>query len=179
MSWRGLIALIEPHAPGRPAYRLMAMLRIHLMQNWFGYSSSAVEKALYEIATLHQFAGVNLERIPDETTILNYRRLLKNAELAAGILGTINGYPGDRGLSLRQGTVVDATLIHVPSSTKNKDDKRAPEMHQNKKGNQPYFDMQVHIAVDDESGLLHSMSNTRSESLSGSFATPRYASVGW
>ncbi|MGX8249831.1 IS5/IS1182 family transposase, partial [Escherichia coli] len=92
-----------------------------------------------ETTILRQFAGLSLERIPDETTILNFRHLLERNELAAGILGVINGYLGDRGLSLRQGTIVDATLIHAPSSTKNKERQRDPEMHQTKKGNQYYF----------------------------------------
>ena len=160
VPWKGLIALIEPHYPkgegGRPAYPLMAMLRVHLMQNWFGYSDPA-EEALYETTILRQFSGLSLERIPDETTILNFRRLLEKHELAAGILAVINGYLGDRGLSLRQGTIVDATLIHAPSSTKNKDGKRDPEMHQNKKGNQYYFGAKAYICVDDESGLVHSV----------------------
>lgn len=124
VPWNGLIKLIEPFYPkgegGRPAYPLMTMLRVHLMQNWFGYSDPAMEEALYETTILRQFAGLNLERIPDETTILNFRRLLEKHELAAGILAVINGYLGDRGLSLRQGTIVDATLINAPSSTKNK-----------------------------------------------------------
>ena len=106
VPWKGLIALIEPHYPkgegGRPAYPLMAMLRVHLLQNWFGYSDPAMEEALYETTILRQFAGLNLERIPDETTILNFRRLLEKHELAAGILAVINGYLGDRGLSLAQ-----------------------------------------------------------------------------
>ena len=159
VPWKGLIALIEPHYPkgegGRPAYPLMAMLRVHLLQNWFGYSDPAMEEALYETTILRQFAGLSLERIPDETTILNFRRLLEKHELAAGILAVINGYLGDRGLSLRQGTIVDATLINAPSSTKNKDGKRDPEMHQTKKGNQYYFGMKAHIGVDDASGLVH------------------------
>ncbi|MCW1936850.1 IS5 family transposase [Pseudomonas sp. MDMC_285] len=164
VPWKGLFALIDPHYPkgegGRPAYPLMAMLRIHLMQNWFGYSDPAMEEALYETTILRQFAGLSLERIPDETTILNFRRLLEKHELAAGILAVINGYLGDRGLSLRQGTIVDATLINAPSSTKNKDGKRDPEMHQAKKGNQYYFGMKAHIGVDDESGLVHSVVGT-------------------
>src|SRR5690606_12788657 len=93
----------------------MAMLRVHLLQNWFGYSDPAMEEALYETTILRQFAGLSLERIPDETTILNFRRLLERHELAAGILAVINGYLGDRGLSLRQGTIVDATLIRKRS----------------------------------------------------------------
>jgi IS5 family transposase len=164
VPWKGLIALIEQHYPkgdgGRPAYPLMAMLRVHLMQNWFGYSDPAMEEALYETTILRQFAGLSLERIPDETTILNFRRLLEKHELAVGILGVINGYLGDRGLSLRQGTIVDATLIHAPSSTKNQDGKRDPEMHQAKKGNQWYFGMKAHIGVDEESGLVHSVVGT-------------------
>ena len=164
VPWKGLVALIEPHYPkgegGRPAYPLMAMLRVHLMQNWFGYSDPAMEEALYETTILRQFAGLSLERIPDETTILNFRRLLEKHELAAGILAVINGYLGDRGLSLRQGTIVDATLINAPSSTKNKDGKRDPEMHQAKKGKQYYFGMKAHIGVDDESGLVHSVVGT-------------------
>ena len=164
VPWKGLIALIEPHYPkgegGRPAYPLMAMLRVHLIQNWFGYSDPAMEEALYETTILRQFAGLSLERIPDETTILNFRRLLEKHELAAGILAVINGYLGDRGLSLRQGTIVDATLINAPSSTKNKDGKRDPEMHPTKKGNQYYFGMKAHIGVDDESGLVHSVVGT-------------------
>ncbi|EKT4483582.1 MULTISPECIES: IS5 family transposase [Pseudomonas] len=164
VPWKGLIALIEPHYPkgegGRPAYPLMAMLRVHLMQNWFGYSDPAMEEALYETTILRQFAELSLERIPDETTILNFRRLLEKQELAAGILAVINGYLGDRGLSLRQGTIVDATLIHAPSSTKNQDGKRDPEMHQTKKGNQYYFGMKAHIGADAESGLVHSVVGT-------------------
>ena len=164
VPWKGLIALIEPHYPkgdgGRPAYPLIAMLRVHLMQNWFGYSDPAMEEALYETTILRQFAGLSLERIPDETTILNFRRLLEKHELAAGILAVINGYLGDRGLFLRQGTIVDATLINAPSSTKNKDGKRDPEMHQTKKGNQYYFGMKAHIGVDDASGLVHSVVGT-------------------
>ena len=164
VPWKGLIALIEPHYPrgegGRPAYPLMVMLRVHLMQNWFGYSDPAMEEALYETTILRQFAGLSLERIPDETTILNFRRLLEKHELAAGILAVINGYLGDRGLLLRHGTIVDATIIHAPSSTKNKEGKRDPEMHQTKKGNQYFFGMKAHIGVDAESGLVHSVVGT-------------------
>lgn len=164
VPWKDLIVLIEPHYPkgegGRPSYPLIAMLRVHLMQNWFGYSDPTMEEALYETTILRQFAGLSLERIPDETTILNFRRLLEKHELASGILGVINGYLGDRGLSLRQGTIVDATLINAPSSIKNKDGKRDPEMHQTRKGNQYYFGMKAHIGVDDESGLVHSVVGT-------------------
>ncbi len=165
VPWKGLIALIEPHYPkgqgGRPAYPLMAMLRVHLMQNWFDYSDPAMEEALYETTILRQFSGLNLDRIPDETTILNFRRLLEKHALAGGILQVINGYLTDRWLLLRHGTVVDATIIHAPSSTKNKDGKRAPEMHQTKKGNQYYFGMKAQIGgVEVESGLVHSLVGT-------------------
>ncbi len=140
----------------------MAMLRVHLTQNWFGCSDPAMEEALYEATILRQFAELSLKRIPDETTILNFRRLLEKLELAAGILGVINGYLGDRGLSLRQGIIVDVTLIHAPSSTKNKDGKRDLEMHQTKKGKkQYYFGMKVHIGVDEESGLVRSVVGNR------------------
>lgn len=164
MPWKDLIALIEPHYPkgegGRPSYPLIAMLRVHLMQNWFGYSDPTMEEALYETTILSQFSGLNLERISDETTILNFRRLLEKHELAPSILGVINGYLGDQGLSLRQGTIVDATLINAPSSIKNKDGKRDPKIHQTRKVNQYYFGMKAHIGVDDESGLVHSVVGT-------------------
>jgi Transposase and inactivated derivatives, IS5 family len=114
-----------------------------------------VEEVLYETTILRQFSDLSLERIPDETAILNFRRLLEKHELATGILGVINGCLGDRSLSLRQGTIVDATLIHTPSSTKNTDGKRDPEMHQTKKGKQHYFGAKAHVGVDDDSGLVH------------------------
>ena len=135
----------------------MKMLRVRLMLNWFGYSDLAIEEALYETTILRQFAGLSLERIPDETTILNFRRLLEKHVLAAGSLAVINGYLGVRGLSLRQDTIADATLINAPSSTKNKGGKRDPEMHQTKKGNRYYFGAKAHVGVDDESGLVHSL----------------------
>lgn len=125
------------------------------MQNCFGDSDPAMEEAMYETFLLRQFAGMSLERLPDETTILNFRRLLEKHELAADILAVINSYLGDRGLSLRQGTIVDATLINAPSLTKNKDGKRDPEMHQTKKGQQYYFGIKAHIGVDAESRLVH------------------------
>jgi IS5 family transposase len=118
-----------------------------------------MEELLYETTILHQFAGLHLDRIPDETTILNFRCVLAEDELAGGILQMINGYLGDRGLMLRQGTVVDATIIRAPSLTKNKDGRRDPEMHQTKKGNQYFFGMKAHIG-DAESGLVHSLVGT-------------------
>ncbi|WP_324746126.1 IS5 family transposase [Pseudomonas veronii] len=164
LPWEGLIALIEPHYPkgegGRPSYPLLAMLRVHLMQNWLGCSDPAMEESLYDTTILRQFVGLHLDRIPDETTILNFRRLLEKHELAGGILQVINGYLGDRGLMLRQGMVVDAMIIHEPSSTKNKDGKRDPERHQTKKGNQHFFGTKAQIGIDVESGLVHSLVGT-------------------
>ena len=164
VPWKPLLALIEPHYPkgegGRPAYPLDAMLRVHLMQNWFGYSDPAMEEALYETTILRLFAGLQLDRIPDETTILNFRRLLERYGLSTALFEVVNRYLGEHGLMLRHGTVVDATIIHAPSSTKNKEGKRDPEMHQTKKGNQYYFGMKAHIGVDAESGLVHSLVGT-------------------
>jgi IS5 family transposase len=119
-----------------------------------------MEESLYETTILRQFAGLHLDRILDESTILNFRRLLEKRELAGGILQVINGYLGERGLLLRHGTEVDATIIHAPSSTKNKDSKRDPQMHQTKKGNHYFFGMKAHIGVDAESGLVRSLVGT-------------------
>ncbi|MFV0889447.1 IS5 family transposase [Metapseudomonas otitidis] len=158
--WKGLIALIKPHYPkgegGRPVSSLMAMLRVHMLKNWLGYSDPAMEEALYEITILRQFAGLSLERIPDETTILNFRCLQEKHELAAGILAVIN----DRGFSQRQGTIVDAPLIHSPSLARNQDGKCDLDMYQMKKGNLYYFGMKAPTGVDAESGLVHSVAGT-------------------
>ena len=137
-------------------YPLETMLRIHLLQNWFSLSDPAMEEALYEITSMRQFARLTLSApIPEDTTIMNFRHLLEKHQLAAGILDVINRYWQDKGLSLRQGTIVDATNIHAPSSTKNKEGKRDPEMHQTKKGNQYFFSMKAHIGADVESSLVH------------------------
>lgn len=166
VPWDALLALIEPAYPkagkGRRPYALMTMLRIHLLQNWFGYSDPAMEEALYEVAPLRQFAGLSLTRgsIPDETTILNFRHLLEQNALAPKLLAAVNGHLSDKGLLLRQGTIVDATIIHAPPSTKNKDHARDPDMHQTRKGNQWYFGMKAHIGVDVESGLVHTVTTT-------------------
>jgi len=165
VPWVGLVALIEPYYPkaggGRKPYPLQTMLRIHLLQNWFSLSDPAMEEALYEITPMRQFARLTLSApIPEDTTIMKFRHLLEKHQLAAGILQVINGYLQDKGLSLRQGTIVDATIIHAPGSTKNKDGKRDPEMHQTKKGNQYFFGMKAHIGVDVESGLVHHVHGT-------------------
>lgn len=137
------------------------MLRIHLLQNWFSLSDPAMEEALYEITPIRQFAGLTLSApIPEDTTIMNFRHLLEKHNLAPAILAVINGYLQDKGLSLRQGTIVDATIIHAPCSTENEEGKRDPEMHQTKKGNQDFFGMKAHIGADAESGLVHHVHGT-------------------
>ena len=142
VPWAGLLALIEPFYPkagnGRPPYPLETMLRIHLLQNWFALSDPAMEEALYALSSLRKFEQLSLTQssITEDTTIMNFRHLLEKHGLASVILAVINDHLGNRGLSLRQGTIVDATIIHAPSSTKNQDGTRVPEMRQAKKSNQ-------------------------------------------
>jgi IS5 family transposase len=146
VPWQALIALIEPHYPktskkgGRPPYPMATMLRIHLLQQWYSLSDPAMEEALIEVPTMRRFAGIDLisDRIPDETTILTFRHLLEKHDLGEQIFETVKAHLSARGMTMRQGTIVDATLIAAPSSTKNKEGKRDPEMHQTKKGNQWY-----------------------------------------
>jgi transposase, IS5 family len=165
VPWKTLVGLIEPHYPvagrGRRPYPLESMLRVHLMQNWFALSDPAMEEALYEIASLRAFARFSLgEPIPDETTILNFRHLLEANDLAEDILKAVNKHLERKGLLLKKGSIVDATIIAAPSSTKNQDGERDPEMHQTKKGNQWHFGMKAHIAVDADSGLVHTVTTT-------------------
>ena len=166
LPWKSLLALIEPFYPkagnGRRPYPIATMLRVHLLQNWFGYSDPAMEEALYEVTALRRFAGLSLTRgsIPDETTILNFRRLLETHDLGAKLLSVVNADLTKHGLLLRQGTIVDATIIHAAPSTKNRDRSRDREMHQTRKGNQWYFGMKAHIGVDVESGLVHTVTTT-------------------
>jgi IS5 family transposase len=137
------------------------MLRIHLMQNWFSLSDPAMEETLYENTPVRAFAHLTLTGpIPDETTILNFRHLLEENELAPEILGRVNAYLARKGLLLKRGSIVDATIIEAPSSTKNADGERDPEMHQTKKGNQWHFGMKAHIGVDADSGLVHTVTTT-------------------
>ncbi len=153
--WKGLINLIEPHYPkgggSRHAYPLVAVLRIHLMQNWFGYGDSTVEVAFLRNTIPRHFAELSRDRIPDETTTHSFRHLLEKYGLAGDILQVINVYLGDSGLMLHQGKVVDAKITHAPSLTKNRDGKRDPEMHQTKKGNQYFFGIKARTALDAES----------------------------
>ena len=161
VPWQQLLGLIAPHypvsgRPGRQPYALATMLRIHLLQQWYALSDPAMEEALHEIPTLRRFAQLGgLDNVPDETTILNFRRLLETHGLAARMLEAVNAHLARKGQSLRSGTIVDATLIAAPSSTKNADHARDPEMRQTKKGNQWYFGMKAHIGVDEFSGLVH------------------------
>ena len=165
VPWAELLALIAPHAPraktGRPPFELETMLRIHFIQQWFGLSDLAMEEALFETALYREFVGLSsVERIPDRVSILRFRHLLEEHELAEQILATVNATLADKGLLLREGTVVDATLIAAPSSTKNQSGQRDPEMHQTKKGNQWHFGMKCHIGVDADSGLVHTVVGT-------------------
>ena len=160
VPWPALEALIAPHAPegrrGRPPFAVATMLRIHFLQQWYALSDPAMEEALYDTPVMRRFAQLGgLADIPDETTILNFRRLLETHGLAAQMLAQVNRHLARKGLSLRGGTIVDATIIAAPSSTKNQDGERDPQMHQTKKGNQWYFGMKAHIGVDEESGLVH------------------------
>ena len=166
IPWARLMALIEPVYPkagnGRRPYALETMLRIHFMQQWFALSDPLMEESLYDVASMRRFAGLSLTRgsMPDETTILNFRHLLEKNSLAARLLTEVNALLSERGLLLRQGTIVDATIISAPSSTKNESGKRDPEMHQTKKGNQWHFGMKAHIGVDADSGLVHTVTGT-------------------
>jgi len=168
VPWKALIDLIEPHYPkssskgGRPAYPLETMLRVHLMQQWYDLSDPAMEDALIEVPIMRRFAGIDLisERIPDETTILAFRHLLEKHNLGEQIFETVKAHLKANGMAMKQGTIIDATLIAAPSSTKNEKGERDPEMHQTKKGNQWYFGMKVHIGVDKDTGLIHSVETT-------------------
>ncbi|MEM5406402.1 IS5 family transposase, partial [Paraburkholderia unamae] len=166
VPWSRLIALIEPHYPkgktGRPPFPVATMLQIHFMQQWFGLSDPAMEEALYDVPLYREFAGLDegMTRLPDESTILRFRHLLETHGLAAQMLALVNEILSEKGLMLKAGSAVDATLISAPSSTKNGSGRRDPEMHQTKKGNQWYFGMKAHIGVDAESGLVHTVIGT-------------------
>ena len=166
IPWAELLSLIAPHAPagktGRPPFATEVMLRIHLLQQFFGHSDPAMEEALHDIPLYREFAQLDagITRLPDESTILRFRHMLETHGLGQQILATVNAKLIDRGLMLKTGTVVDATLIAAPSSTKNDKGERDPEMHQTKKGNQWHFGMKAHIGVDAESGLVHTVTTT-------------------
>ena len=162
VPWVALCAVIEPHYPkrgnGRPPIGLERMLRIHFIQHWFNLADFACEEALYDSASLRRFAGIDLgrESVPDATTLLKFRRLLEEKKLAEQLFSEVGRVLQGSGMTLKTGTIVDATIIAAPSSTKNADKQRDPEMHQTRKGKQWYFGMKLHIGVDSQSGLAHS-----------------------
>jgi IS5 family transposase len=166
MPWSELVALVAPHyskgETGRKPVGLEIMLRVYFVQQWFALSDPGVEDALYESPVLRRFVGIDLGRAPapDETTILNFRHLLEEHELCGEMLDTVNHYLDSRGIRITTGTIVDATIIHAPSSTKNEKKERDPAMHQTKKGNQWYFGMKAHIGVDSKEGIVHSVCST-------------------
>jgi len=161
VPWRELCALIEPHYPkpgnGRPPVGVERMLRIYFLQQWFNLSDPAVEETLYDSAVMRQFVGIDLghEPVPDETTACKFRHLLEEHQLGEQILGTVNLHLQAQGVRITTGTIVDATILHAPSSTKNREQQRDPEMHQTKKGNQWFFGMKAHVGVDSKTKIIH------------------------
>ena len=168
VPWARLYALIEPRYPkgsaagGRPPLPLERMFRVYCLQQWYNLSDPGAEEALYDSITMRRFAGVSTDAdvIPDETSILNFRHLLEKHQLTERLLTEINAHLSERGLIVGKGTIVDATIIDAPSSTKNEKKKRDPQMHQTRKGKQWYFGMKVHTGVDTDSGLVHTVRAT-------------------
>lgn len=173
LPWDEWLSRIEPHYPkagrGRRPYPLSAMLRIHLMQQWFGYSDPGMEEALHDVPMLREFAGLDAgeETMPDETTILKFRRLLESHQLASALFAETAAMLAEKGLLLREGTMVDATLIAAPPSTKNRERKRDSEMSSTKKGNNYHFGMKAHLGVDADSGLVHTVEITTAKVADG------------
>jgi transposase, IS5 family len=166
VPWRELCALIEPFYPkpgnGRPPIGLERMLRLHFLQHWFNLSDPAAEEALYDSLSMRGFVGIDLGRepVPDETSILNFRHLLERHSLGKVLFERVNEHLASRGLKVAGGTIVDATIIAAPSSTKNQAKARDPEMHQTRKGQQWYFGTKLHIGVDSRTKLIHSLLTT-------------------
>jgi IS5 family transposase len=165
VPWAALVELIAPYYSegrnGRPPFALETMLRVHFMQQWFSLSDPAMEEAFFDTPLYREFAQLDtFGRLPDESTILRFRHRLEKHKLADQILATVNELLQQRGLLLKAGTAVDATLIAAPSSTKNKDKARDPEMHSSQKGNEWHFGMKAHIGVDADSGLVHTVRGT-------------------
>jgi IS5 family transposase len=165
VPWTELTALIEPYYPkstsagGRPAFGVERMLRIHCLQLWFNLSDPAVEEALYDSRAMRAFVGIDLGRepVPDETTVMRFRHLLEEHRLGEKIFEEVGRVLLRRGLRMSKGTIVDATIIAAPSSTKNAEGERDPEMHQTKKGNQWHFGMKAHVGVDSQSKVIHAV----------------------
>jgi IS5 family transposase len=167
VPWPRLIAVIEPLYPksgrvGRPPIGVPKMLRMYCLQQWYGLADEALEDALYDSQALRDFVGIDLSResVPDATTLLKFRRLLQDNDLTRALFDEINAHLSEQGLLMRAGTIVDATIIAAPSSTKNEGKTRDPEMHQTKKGNEWFFGMKAHIGVDADSGVVHSVVGT-------------------
>ena len=166
VPWARLVERLRPLYPkgerGRPPIGLERMLRIHFLQQWYGLADGAMEDALYDSQALRGFAGIDLTvaAVPEATTILNFRHWLERHELSQALFAEVSAMLEERGLLMRQGTIVDATIIAAPSSTKNKSKARDPEMHQTKKGNQWHFGMKAHIGVDVVSGVVHTVVGT-------------------
>lgn len=169
VPWSTLCAVIEPYYPkvredgaGRRPIGLERMLRIHLLQQWYALSDPGVEEALYDSEAMRRFVGIDLGRegAPDESTVLQFRHLLERHGLAKQMLAEVNRYLAGHGMKLSRGTIVDATIIAAPPSTKNQGKARDPEMHQTKKGNQWHFGMKAHIGVDVNTGLVHTVTST-------------------
>jgi transposase, IS5 family len=163
IPWSALLAVMEPFYPkgerGRPPIGLERMLRVYFLQQWYGLADEAIEDAIYDSQAMRGFARIDLaaDGVPDATTLLKFRRLLETNDLCKGLFNAINADLARRGLMMRQGTLVDATLLAAPPSTKNKEKQRDPEMHQTRKGNQWYFGMKAHIGADRDSQLVHTV----------------------
>jgi IS5 family transposase len=166
VPWARLVALAEPHYPkgerGRPPVGLERMLRLYFLQQWYALADEALEDALYDSHAMRNFAGIDLgsDAVPDATTLLKFRHLLERHRLTEQIFAEVSALLSERKLLMREGTIVDATILAAPSSTKNAARARDPEMHQTKKGNQWYFGMKAHIGADAQSRLVHSLSTT-------------------
>lgn len=164
LPWKDLASPISRYysksLTGRKPYPLSAMLRIHCMQLFYNLSDPAMEDMLYEVESMRRFAGISIDTVPDETTILNFRHLLEQHGLGKKLFRKINKHLEKQGLSFKEGTIVDATIISAPTSTKNQEGQRDPDMHQTKKGNEWHFGMKMHIGVDDALGIIHSIETT-------------------
>lgn len=166
VPWKRLLALIEPYYPkagnGRPPNPMETMLRIYFLQQWYALSDPGAEEALYDMESMRRFAHLDLtsDRIPDESSILNFRRLIETHDLSRVIFDDINAYLVDQGIRISKGSMIDATIISAPSSTQNQKKQRDPEMHSTRKNNQYFFGMKIHIGTDVNSNAIHSATVT-------------------